>query len=94
MGICKIRIIGERKTTEQILRNNVMLPTSNIDENILRRNSLKSFEPYCMVNTALHPIHKPIKTEVIDTIRAYDEPTAAKASAPKTRPTINVSAIL
>jgi hypothetical protein len=39
-----------------------------------------------MENTALHPIHSPMKIEVMNIRSVYEEPTAASASAPNTRP--------
>ena len=40
------------------------------------------------------PIARPIRMDVRKTINVYDDPTAARASAPMKRPTIIVSAIL
>ncbi len=47
-----------------------------------------------MENNALHPMHNPMKMEVIKTMSVYEEPTAAKAFAPNVLPMMNVSAIL
>ena len=43
--------------------------------------------PNRMENTAPLPMHRPNKTEVRKVISVNADPTAAKASAPKKRPT-------
>ena len=47
-----------------------------------------------MEKTAPLPIDIPKSMEVKKVISVYEDPTAAKASAPKKRPTIKVSAML
>ena len=69
-------IIGEINTSETIFSNNVTPPTTSMEEKMLRFISLKSRAPYCIENTALHPMHRPMNIEVMKIIKVYDEPTA------------------
>ena len=85
---------GVSQKSEATLSTSVTPPTMSMDEKMLRRKPSNSRAPYCMENTALHPMQRPMKMDVTNTMRAYDEPTAARASAPRTRPTMSVSATL
>ena len=71
--------------TAAIIRNEVP---------ILSFNFSSFFSPYRMENNAPLPMHSPSRIEVKNVISVYDDPTAARASAPRNLPTITVSAIL
>ena len=58
------------------------------------RSPCSSRWPKRMENSAPLPMHRPSSTEVRNVISVNDEPTAASASRPSTRPTISVSAML
>ena len=70
--------------TAAIIRNEVP---------ILSFNFSSFFSPYRMENNAPLPMHSPSRIEVKNVISVYDDPTAARASAPRNLPTITVSAI-
>ena len=52
------------------------------------------FSPYLMEKMAPLPIDIPNNMDVRNVISVYEEPTAARASAPRKRPTISVSTTL
>lgn len=57
-------------------------------------SAVSSFCPKRMEKTVPLPIARPSRTEVRNVISEKADPTAARASAPRKRPTISVSAIL
>lgn len=86
--------MGPISSRARAVMTSVTSPTSTKETNRPDLSSSSLFPPQSMENTAPLPMHRPRITEVRNVISVKAEPTAARASAPSTRPTMRVSATL
>ena len=93
-GTCKKRIIRFVPAKASAFSTAVTAATSTNEANTASFRPRSSLCPKRMENTAPLPMHRPSKIEVRNVISVNEEPTAARASGPKKRPTIRVSATL
>ena len=76
------------------LRTMVTAPKRTKEAKIPSFSPLSSFSPKRIEKTVPLPMASPSRMDVRKVIREKADPTAARASAPRNRPTISVSAIL
>ena len=93
-GVRSARIIQSMPAKITIFRTSVTVPKRTKEASIPSFRPRESFCPKRMEKTVPLPIANPSKIEVRKVMSEKAEPTAARASAPRNRPTISVSAIL